>query len=77
MKVNLVSNDNGVFVGYTLEAETQEDKQKLNVIRDHYFWGDVDYDGRKDDEHGDVAELAFANREIIKRGTSDSVFNYK
>lgn len=67
------------FCGYTITAENDNEVEQLSIIRDFYFWGNMGYGGRKDRETPtpegyDVAELAFANRSIIKPGTFDSVW---
>ena len=83
MKVQLVYdviNGKKTFVGYTMKAENQDEIEQLSIIRDYYFWGNIGYGGRKDieniqDENGPtVQELAFANRDVIKAGTFDSVW---
>ena len=84
MKIKLVYDTiegKKVFCGYTVTAENDIEVEQLSTIRDYYFWGNMDYDGRKDLEKpiesgADVVELAFANRDVIKAGTFDNVWQH-
>jgi hypothetical protein len=53
MRVEIKRND-GKAIGWSITAETEEEKQTLNIMRDLIFWGldddVVDYAGRIDDE---------------------------
>lgn len=70
MKIELEFATDGEFkysLGYVIVAETKEEEQTLNIIRDMHFFGDVKYAGRVDSDSNNVGKLMFENPNIVEK----------
>lgn len=47
MQIELIKTDNGKTTGYKLIPENTDEKYVLNELRNNYFFGEVNYDGRE------------------------------
>jgi hypothetical protein len=73
MKLKLIKNEEKKTVGYTLEAETKEEKLTMGTLRNMFFWGDGDekpvYDGHNSEEADEghyVTKLHFVTKKYKK-----------
>ena len=73
MKVEIIKNDNGYAIGWTMQGESKEEISKLGTIRDLQFFGFDDtaikYNGRK--ESNDAERSPGILSWIQKRFSSD------
>ena len=74
MEVEIIKNNQGQAIGWTMKGESKEEISKLAIIRDLQFFGFEDtaikYDGRKggNDAIGNPGTLSW----MQKRFTSDA-----
>ena len=47
MKLELIKNKENKITGYKLIPETEKEKFSINTLRNNYFFGSVEYDGRE------------------------------
>jgi hypothetical protein len=72
MKVEIIKDDQGWAVGWSMQGENKEEIAKLATIRDLQFFGfdetGIDYAGRKesDDINGNPGILSWAQRGFTK-----------
>ena len=68
MKIELEFATDGEFkysLGYVIVAETKEEEQTLNIIRDMHFFGDVKYAGVARTDDNNVRKLMFENPNVV------------
>jgi hypothetical protein len=74
MIVELITNEEGHAIGWSMTGDTPEEIKKLGTIRDLQFWGfddnGVDYAGRtnSDDKNRNPGTLNWKQRKYIKHG---------
>ena len=79
MKIQLVYdkdvNGKKIFCGYTMTAENESEIEQLGVIRNNYFWKDMQYDGMRGfiDRPG-VQSLGFKEKTALP-SRFDTVWN--
>lgn len=70
MKIELEFATDGEFkysLGYVIVAETKEEEQTLNIIRDMHFFSDVKYAGVARTDDNNVNKVMFEQPIIIRR----------
>jgi hypothetical protein len=72
MIVNLIKNEDGIVIGWSMTGESEEEINKTRYIRDLSFWGfddtAIDYDGRKEsnDTTNNPGILSWKQKKYIK-----------
>ena len=72
MNVQIIRDENGKAVGWSMQGENPQEIDKLGTIRDLQFWGfddtAIEYNGRResDDKNNNPGILSWVQRKFRK-----------
>ena len=71
MKIILIKDNDGKTCGWTLQAESIDDRLTLGTIRDFHFWGNgdtkIEYDGYRawDEDDNYVDSINYKTHKVV------------